>query len=153
MHVRSQLRRRFKDVFERELPANGYTVFASRKSAINHDPGRAFVDMRFQNDQTRQPEVMDQSGREPRLHVVSLYIRVQRSENEEVIDDLLDDDEVRIVEAIHSEYWLDMLEDEPELVQVNFSDNASSGQTLGSIILRYDLEYRINKDDPTIVIQ
>lgn len=147
-HVRTQLRRAFKDVLEDVLPAAQYRIFASRKSAINHKATHAIVDMRFLNDQTRQAETMDQQGDEARIHIPSLYIRVQRSATEEDLDDLLDEDEVAIVKAIAEHDWGYILEEEPELVQTNFSDDGSTGRILGAIVLRYDLEYRINKHNP-----
>ena len=147
-HVRTQLREEFKRVLESVLPSTQYRVFASRKSAINHRSTHAVVDMRFLNDQTRQAETMDNMGDEARIHVPSLYIRVQRSETEEKIDDVLDQDEVTIVKAVSEYDWGHMLEEQPELVQVNFSDDGSTGRILGAIVLRYDLEYRINKHDP-----
>lgn len=147
-HVRTQLRQEFKEVLEGVLPAAQYRIFASRKAPINHKATHATVDMRFLNDQTRQAETMDQQGDEARIHVPSLYIRVQRSATEETLDDLLDADEVIIVKAIAEHDWGYILEEEPELVQTNFSDDGSTGRILGAIVLRYDLEYRINKHDP-----
>ena len=91
---------------------------------------------------------MDDHGDEARIHVPSLYIRVQRSASEETLDDELDQDEVLIVKAVSEYDWSHLLEEEPELVQTNFSDDGSTGRILGAIVLRYDLEYRINKHDP-----
>lgn len=152
MHIRSQLRREFKEVLESVLPPSEYRIFASRKTSINHRTSHANVDMRFLNDQTRQLETMDDHGDEARIHVPSLYIRVQRSAPEERLDDLLDDDEVLIVTAIAEYDWGHILEEQPELVQANFSDDGTTGHILGAIVLRYDLEYRINKHDPTQTI-
>ena len=147
-HVRTQMREAFKLALDTHLPQNQYRVFASRKSAINHKPGKALIDMRFQNDQTRNEETMNDS----RVHIASLYVRVQRSANENEIDDLLDVDEVRIISAVVQTDWSDLLEEEPELVQVNFTDDSSGGNILGGIVLRFDLEYRINKNNPEQVI-
>jgi len=151
-HVRTQLREAFKDVLTAALPSNEYRIFASRKSALNHISDIATVDMRFLNDQTRQGETMRRDDTYARIHIPSLYIRVQCSATEETIDNVLDAHEVRIVAAIEAHDWSDLLEEEPELVQTNFSDDGTTGRILGAIVLRYDLEYRINKNDPEQVI-
>lgn len=151
-HVRTQIRTEFKSVLDAALPSADYRIFASRKSAINHKATKATVDMRYLNDQTRIAETMGDSGDEARIHVPSLYIRVQRSASEETLDDELDADEVLIVKAIAAHDWSGFLEETPELVQVNFSDDGSTGKILGAIVLRYDLEYRINKHDPETII-
>ena len=153
-HVRTQIRAEFKAVLDVALPLTDYRVFASRKSAINHKATHATVDMRFLNDQTRQAETMTTADDEQaRIHVASLYIRVQRSATEETLDDLLDADEVIVVEAVSAYDWSGLLEEEPELVQANFSDSGEAGRILGAIVLRYDLEYRINKHDPQTIIE
>lgn len=159
-HVRTQIRSEFADVLSNALPQSLYKIYASRKSAINHDPSTAIVDMRFLNDQTRQAEVMNETmggtddypRNEPRIHVASFYIRVQRSALEELLDDSLDEDEVAIVTAIAEHNWRGILEEQPELVQVVFSDSDTAGRIIGSLALRYDLEYRINKHDPEQII-
>lgn len=136
-HIRTQLRNEFKAALDAALSSTDYAVFASRKYAWNHVVGKAIVDMRFSNDQTQNREVMSDA----RVHVASLYIRVQRSAEEASLDDALDADEVNIVNAIHDHGgWLDLLEEPPELLQVNFSDDASTGAPVGAIILRFDLE-------------
>lgn len=147
-HVRRQIREEFKTLLDAVLPPLTYRVFASRKTAINHKSNKALVDMRFLNDQTRQEETMSDA----RIHIASFYIRVQRSANEVDIDNLMDMDEVLIVQAVEGHDWSSLLEEEPELVQVNFPDDGSAGDIIGGIVLRYDLEYRINKNDPETVI-
>lgn len=152
-HVRTQIRYAFKDALDAALPPLKYRVFASRKSAINHQSAKALVDMRFLNDQTRQEETMvTGSGQYARIHVASFYVRIQRSAAEIDIDNLLDEDELLVVQAIEGFDWSALLEEEPELVQVNFPDDGSTESIIGGIVLRYDLEYRINKDDPETVI-
>ncbi len=143
MHIRRQIRERFKTVLEAALPGAGYVVYASRKYDWNHQSGKALVDMRFLNDQTQQRETMG----DERVHIASLYIRVQRSAPEETLDDTLDADEVAIVDAVETAVWTDLLEEDPELLQVNFSDDAQ-GRALGVLVMRYDVEYRILKSDP-----
>lgn len=148
-HVRTLLRTQVKAALDLALPTTEYSVFASRKYAWNHVVGKALVDMRFSNDQTQRREVMSND----RVHIASLYIRVQRSAEQANLDDALDADEVKIVNAIHDHAgWLNLLEEPPELLQVNFSDDSSTGAPVGAIILRFDLEYRIDMTDPETVI-
>jgi len=142
-HMRTQIRSRFKSVLEAAL-GSGYEVYASRKSSWNHTSGVALVDMRILNDQTQAREVMGDA----RAHTASLYVRVQRSAPETGLDDALDADDVKITLAVEGEDWSDLLEEEPELVQVNTADDAEGGRAIGAIVLRYDVEYRIDKTDP-----
>lgn len=147
-HIRTQIRTAFKAALDAALPAT-YDVYASRKYALNIVDGRAMVDMRFLNDQTNEQETMSDA----RVHTGSLYIRVQRTDIESGIDDALDEGEVAIVNAIEAADFSSLLEEDPELMQVNFSDNAEAGQVIGSIVMRYDVEYRIDKTDPETAIE
>jgi len=147
-HIRTQIHTQVKSVLDGALPAS-YNVFASRKYSWNHKTGEALVDMRFLNDQTREEEVMSDA----RVHVGSLYIRVQRSAAEAALDDALDADEVVVVAAMEGFDWSSLLEEDPEMIQVNFSDSAETGHALGAIVLRYDVEYRIDKTDPETAIE
>lgn len=147
-HVRTQIREAFKSALDDNLPS-GYVVYSSRKYARNIVDGEAIIDMRFLNDQSQGYETMDGS----RTHVGSLYIRVQRSADEVDLDDALDGDEVAVVTAVENTDWSDLLEEDPELLQVNFSDNAEGDRPIGAIVIRYDVEYRINKSDPETVIE
>ena len=151
-HIRTKIRKEVKALLDGKL-GEDYKVYSSKMSSVNHDATRALVDMHFQNDQTRQISTLTNSGDERRNHVVSLYFRVQRSGIDEQLADLLDLDEVRVIEAIYGYDWLHLLEDMPELVQVTFSDDGTAGRTLGIIVLRLDLEYCINKFNPTRPIQ
>ncbi len=152
-HVRTQMRQAWKTALDTHLPSGEYRVFASRKSPINHKSQLALVDMRFLNDQTRAEEVMNhRDGDGARIHVGSLYVRVQRSARENDIDDLLDQDEINIIAAVAATDWSDLLEEHPEIMQVNFTDDSSGGNILAGIVLRFDLEYRINRDDPETII-
>lgn len=153
-HVRQQIRAAFKSALTdatNGLSSDTYTVYSSRKSAVNHDPDSVLVDMRFLNDQTAQRETM-MGDDNARVHTASLYIRVQRSGREEAIDDALDQDNVEIINAIDAYDWSNLLEEEPELVQVNFADDAGGGFVLASMVLRFDCEYRISRNDPETVI-
>lgn len=145
-HVRTHIRERLRDALETGLLKPGYTVFGSRKYARNHTRGEAIVDIRFLNVNVTQ---VTMSG--DRTHIGSLYVRIQRDAAEEKMDDMLDRDEVYVTEIIERVEWNDLLETSPELVQVNFSEDAESGTPIGAIILRYDVEYRIDKTDPTMV--
>ncbi len=147
-HVRTQIRSAFKAALDAGL-GNEYDVYSSRKSAINHDPEKVVIDIRFGNDQTSQKETMSDA----RIHVASLYVRVQRSAREEELDDLLDSDEVSVINSVEAHDWGSLLEENPEAVQTNWSGDGDTGYILGSIIIRFDLEYRINRDDPETVIQ
>ena len=149
-HVRTQIRNEFKDMLTDRLPTSeNYVVFSSRKYMRNHIPETVIIDMRFLNDQTRQEETIRE---DKRIHVASLYIRVQRSAPEDEIDDLLDQDEVNIIKAISNHDWSELLEEYPELVQTNFSDADAGGHLIGSIVLRFDLEYRIEREEPEVII-
>lgn len=147
-HVRTQIRAAAKAALDAALPVADYRTFASRKSALNHDPNVATVDMQFLNDQTRVPEVTGDA----RIHIGSLYIRIQRSALEETLDDLLDQDEVEVVAALEAHDWSSILEEPPELIQSNFADDGSAGHVLGVLVLRFDVEYRINRNDPETAI-
>jgi hypothetical protein len=142
-HVRTQLRNAVRQALIDGLPSSEYSVFASRKTMRNVD-SKALVDMRFLNDQVRQQETMGDIY----IRVASLYIRVQRVGQESTIDNILDQDEVLITAAMEDFNWADVLEEPPELVQVNFSDDSPGGEALAMIVLRYDMEYRIDKSDP-----
>lgn len=148
-HARTQIRARFKSVLEAALPSS-YRVFSSRKYARNYDPDQVIVDMQISNDQTSAREVMG----DERTHVASLYIRLQRGvADETLLDDALDADEVRVVAAIEAASWRDILEEDPELLQVNFTENADTGVAIGGLVMRYDVEYRIDKTDPETFIE
>jgi hypothetical protein len=147
-HIRTRLRNRFRDALQLGLGAE-YDVYASRKTKRNHTPGVTLVDMRFLNDQTREEETMS----DDRIHIASLYIRIQRSGDEDTIDDDLDEDELRVTSIVRNIDWSDILEEQPEQMQANFADDADAGLILGAIVLRYDLEYRIDIDDPTTTIE
>lgn len=152
-HMRTQIRAAFKQALEAEFSALTHTVFASRKYKINHDYDRVFIDMAFENDQTQSRETMETDGLNERIHVASLYIRVQMSATEEDLDDALDAEEVRIVSAIGSHDWSGILEEDPELLQVNFTEDAAGGRVIGGLVLRFDVEYRIDKYDPETAIE
>jgi hypothetical protein len=147
-HVRIQIREAFRTALVAGLPGAGYSVHASRKFSWNAGT-KALVDMTFLNDQTRERE----TNNDARVHIGSLYIRVQRQAASDGLDNALDLDEVRVVHILEATDWSALLEEDPELVQVNFTDGSdSSGKPVGGIVLRYDLEYRINKGDPETII-
>lgn len=139
MHVRSDIRNQIRDVIAAAMP--GADVFASRKTARNVLT-RPLVDMRFLNVNIDH-DTMGTSRR----HVASLYIRVQRTASEDLIDNLLDADEVVINTALLAHNWTGLLEEDPELKQSNWSDTNEGGQLIGVIVIRYDIEYRVSQDD------
>ena len=115
-----------------------YRVYASRKYPQNLGT-KALIDMRFQNENVEQTTMGDE-----RTRSASLYIRCHRGAPETTIDNLLDADEVAISDAVQSYDWSALLEEQPEIVQVNFTDDASGGTVIGAIVLRFDLEYRVS---------
>ena len=139
-HVRTQIRDQMAAVLEAAL-GTGYRVYASRKYPQNLG-AKALVDMRFMNENVDQTTMGDE-----RTRTASLYIRCHRGASEATIDDLLDADEVAIHDAILSYDWSALLEEQPELMQVNFSDDAGGGTPIGAIVLRFDLEYRVTQFD------
>jgi hypothetical protein len=142
-HIRTQIRNRFKSVLEAGLPAT-WDVFENRRYARNFSTDRVRVDMTINNDQTQLVDEQNDS----RIHIASLYLRVQRSARDEDMDDAQDADEVRIVDLIEAANWSDILEQDPELLQVNSADDAEGERIVATLVMRYDCEYRIEKSDP-----
>ncbi len=140
-HVRTQIRQAFLTALENALGAD-YDIYASRKYKLNSQP-RAMIDMRFTSE-----DIAPTSMGKLRTHKASLHVRVQRMATGVEIDDLLDRDEVNVNAAIEATDWSSLLEQDPELVQVTWSDDADGEIPIGMIVLRYDFEYRIAKDDP-----
>ena len=139
-HVRTQIRDTMASVLTTAL-GTGYRVYASRKYPQNLGT-KALIDMRFLNENIEETTMGND-----RTRTASLYVRCHRGATETTIDDLLDADELAIHEAIDAHDWSALLEEQPELVQVNFTDDASGGTPIGAIVLRYDLEYRVSKLD------
>ena len=140
-HIRTTLRQAFEAVLASQLPTGQYQVFASRKYALNVT-AQATIDLRFQSDDIQQ-ETMGKL----RAHTATLFIRCQRVAGETSIDDLLDEDEVLINQAIQSQVWEPILREQPELVKTVFTDDASTGTVIAAIVLQYNLEYRAAIDD------
>ena len=140
-HVRTQIRDAFKAALTDALEAD-YDVFASRKYKLNM-VDRPMVDMRFAS-----VDITAQTMGDLRTHTGSLFIRVQRMATGDDIDDLLDQDEVNVTAAIEAVDWSPLLEEDPELKAVSWADDADGEVPVGMIVLRYDIEYRIAKNDP-----
>lgn len=140
-HVRTQIRDAFKAALVAALNAD-YDVFASRKYKLNM-VDRPMVDMRFAS-----VDITAQTMGDLRTHTGSLFIRVQRMATGDDIDDLLDQDEVNVTAAIEAVDWSSLLEEDPELKAVSWADDADGEVPVGMIVLRYDIEYRIAKNDP-----
>lgn len=140
-HVRTQIRDAFKTALVAALNAD-YDVFASRKYKLNM-VDRPMVDMRFAS-----VDITAQTMGDLRTHTGSLFIRVQRMATGDDIDDLLDQDEVNVTAAIEAVDWSSLLEEDPELKAVSWADDADGEVPVGMIVLRYDIEYRIAKNDP-----
>ena len=139
-HVRTQIREAMKEALEAEL-GDGYVIYASRKFAKNLE-ALALIDMRFAGATVEQSTMGD-----VREHTASLMIRCQRGAPEETIDDLLDADELAINYIIENQDWDDLLMEQPVLTQVTWTDDASTGTVIGSIVLRYDVQYRVTTTD------
>lgn len=140
-HVRTQIRDAFKAALVAALNAD-YDVFASRKYKLNM-VDRPMVDMRFAS-----VDITAQTMGDLRTHTGSLFIRVQRMATGDDIDDLLDQDEVNVTAAVEAVDWSSLLEEDPELKAVSWADDADGEVPIGMIVLRYDIEYRIAKNDP-----
>lgn len=140
-HVRTQIRQAFKDALIDALD-DDYDVFASRKYKLNMVE-RPMIDMRFNS-----VEINAQTMGDLRTHSGRLFIRVQRMATGDDMDDLLDQDEVNVTAAIEAVDWSSLLEEEPELKEVSWADDAEGEVPIGMIVLRYDIEYRIAKNDP-----
>lgn len=140
-HVRTQIRQAFKDALIDALD-DDYDVFASRKYKLNMVE-RPMIDMRFNS-----VEINAQTMGDLRTHSGRLFIRVQRMATGDEMDDLLDQDEVNVTAAIEAVDWSSLLEEEPELKEVVWADDAEGEVPIGMIVLRYDIEYRIAKNDP-----
>ena len=140
-HIRTTIRAAMKAVLEDALPSADYDIFASRKFKVNSTL-RALIDMRFSSE-----NISNVTMGTVRTHDASLYIRCQRKADEASLDDLLDADEIAINTAIMSQDWNPLLMEQPELVQVNFTEDATTGNAIASIVLRYDLQYRATNDD------
>jgi hypothetical protein len=144
MHVRTQIRQAFKAALDADLSAS-YDIFSSRKYKLNMTT-RPMIDIRFASVDITQNTMGD-----ARTHVGSLFIRVQREATGEDLDDLLDQDEVNVTASIEGVDWSSLLEEDPELIQVVWADNSDGEVPIGMIVLRYNIEYRITKNDPETV--
>ena len=143
-HVRTLIRQAFKDALVDALEGE-YDVFASRKYKLNMTD-RPMVDMRFVS-----VDITAQTMGDLRTHKGSLFIRVQRMATGDDMDDLLDQDEVNVTAAVNAVDWSSLLEEDPELQGVTWADDADGEVPVGMIVLRYDIEYRIDKNDPETV--
>lgn len=139
-HVRTQVREVLAAALTTACPQ--FDVFASFKYGRNVTT-KPMLDIRYLNENI-DTEVMG----DERRRVVSMYLRLQRPGREELIDDLLDQDEIDINTVVMtSGWWEGLLTEEPEQKQVNWSDTDEGGQIIGTIVLRYDIEYRVTQQD------
>ena len=143
-HVRTQIRNAFREELQLTLSAD-YDIYSSRKYRLNVTD-RPMIDMRFAS-----VDIAAQTMGKLRTGKGALYIRVQRTATEDEIDDLLDQDEVNVTSVIEAADWSSLLEEDPELTQVTFADDAMGETPIGMIVMRYDVEYRIAKTDPETV--
>lgn len=143
-HVRTQIRAAIQAALQASLGVD-YDIFASRKYKLNMLE-KPMIDLRFSN-----VDIAAQTMGTTRTHSGTFFVRVQRMATGDDMDDLLDQDEVRVTAAIESGDFSSLLEQDPELTQVVWADDADGEVPIGMIVLRYDIEYRIAKDDPETV--
>lgn len=143
-HVRTQIRAAIQAALQAGLGVD-YDIFASRKYKLNMLE-KPMIDLRFSN-----VDISVQTMGTLRTHNATFFVRVQRMATGDDMDDLLDQDEVRVTAAIEAADFSTLLEQDPELTQVVWADDADGEVPIGMIVLRYDIEYRIAKDDPETV--
>jgi hypothetical protein len=147
-HVRTTIRQTVCQLLGTKLPNTGYNVLGTRtskrnRSAIDQD---AVVDVRITD-----VAVTAQGMNDLRLHTATLVIQVTREGKEETLDDMLDQDEVLVTQAMSQIDWTRLLETDPELTQITFARDGESDVAIGAIMLRYTVEYRISKNNPETV--
>lgn len=138
-HVRTTIREQVRTLIATAIPTAD--VYASSRYAVNLT-NRPLIDVKCLNENVER-EVMGSTRR----HVVSLYVRVQRGATEATMDALLDADEIAVNAAVMAFDWSALLDEQPELKQVNWSDTDEGGELVGSVIMRYDMEYRTSQYD------
>lgn len=144
-HLRTTIRQTFRDVLESALSSEEYIVLGTRTSKRNRTKENV-IDVRF-----TEIDVSQNSMGDDRTHMATLMIRVYRPGDEEVLDDLMDLDEVRITGAVYNYDWSQLLEDEPELKRISFEREDTTDETLGVLVLQFAVEYRINKLNPNLM--
>lgn len=144
-HLRTTIRQTFRDVLESALSPEEYVVVGTRTSKRNRTD-ETVIDVRF-----TEIDVSQNSMGDDRTHMGTLMIRVYRSDDEAVIDDLLDLDEARVTGAVYNYDWSQLLEDEPELKRISFEREDTTDETVGVLVLQFSVEYRINKLNPNLM--
>lgn len=144
-HLRTTIRQTFRDVLESALSPEEYVVVGTRTSKRNRTD-ESVIDVRF-----TEIDVSQNSMGDDRTHMGTLMIRVYRSGDEAVIDELLDLDEVRVTGAVYNYDWSRLLEDEPELKRISFEREDTTDETVGVLVLQFSVEYRINKLNPNLM--
>lgn len=140
-HVRTQIRDAVKAALDSATGLSGHTIFAGRRYAINA-ASLPLIDMKFLNENVER-NVMGKV----RDRVASLYIRASHEASDDELDNELDDVAIAIEHAMDAAGDLDGVIIEMELIQTNFADNAEGDKALAELVLRYDLLYRVDKDD------
>lgn len=144
-HLRTTIRQTFRDVLESALSPEEYVVVGTRTSKRNRTD-ESVIDVRF-----TEIDVSQNSMGDDRTHMGTLMIRVYRSGDEAVIDELLDLDEARVTGAVYNYDWSRLLEDEPELKRISFEREDTTDETVGVLVLQFSVEYRINKLNPNLM--
>ena len=144
-HLRTTIRQTFRDVLESALSPEEYVVVGTRTSKRNRTD-ESVIDVRF-----TEIDVSQNSMGDDRTHMGTLMIRVYRSGDEAVIDELLDLDEARVTGAVYNYDWSQLLEDEPELKRISFEREDTTDETVGVLVLQFSVEYRINRLNPNLM--
>ena len=144
-HLRTTIRQTFRDVLESALSPEEYVVVGTRTSKRNRTD-ESVIDVRF-----TEIDVSQNSMGDDRTHMGTLMIRVYRSGDEAVIDELLDLDEARVTGAVYNYDWSRLLEDEPELKRISFEREDTTDETVGVLVLQFSVEYRINRLNPNLM--
>ena len=144
-HLRTTIRQTFRDVLESALSPEEYVVVGTRTSKRNRTD-ESVIDVRF-----TEIDVSQNSMGDDRTHMGTLMIRVYRSGDEAVIDELLDLAEARVTGAVYNYDWSRLLEDEPELKRISFEREDTTDETVGVLVLQFSVEYRINKLNPNLM--
>lgn len=138
-HVRTQIRGLVRDLIAAAMP--GSTVISGRVHVINLGPGDSVIDI-FAADEPAEEEVMGGiSTRRPQF-----VIRVQRPAVDGV-DDVFDQDEVLITEAIFSADWSEVADDRPMISRVQWAHGANESAGVSGLAITVNFDYRVSNTD------
>ena len=151
-HIRTQIRHRFAEVVRTYLddlePDFEYEVNSDRRYPKRFEEGTYYVDMMVLNENISQSTMGEERDHEP-----SFYIRVQTIGPEGELTDRLEAFEVLVLAAIFESDWSDLCEETPEYVQWNTSDDFDNADAAMTMIMRFDCEYRVDRNDVETTIE